>query len=199
MPLKVSSEVQWQDVSAGKDFTCAIDARQSLYCFGGGAQGQLSDNVTAPGHFEDEPTPVPAGGNWDEVSAGGSSALGLKDGNLWSWGGNEFGQRGDGTQNQVTPYPSFVPAYAGQWKQISAGETFSCGVLFSHEGLCWGDPRFGVLGRPGVNGPSLVPEYISSVKNSTNLGYDPESTGTSIGVIIGAVMVGFVGALVLSK
>ena len=107
-------------VSAGWGHTLAITTDGSLWAWGWNEFGQLGDGTTIDRH-----TPVHIMDDVVAVSAGGfpsSHALAITtDGSLWAWGGNYFGQLGDGTtidrhtpMNIETPTlpppPTFNPA-----------------------------------------------------------------------------------------
>ena len=95
LPVRIMEDVA--SVFGGLDFTMAITLDGGLWTFGVNHHGQL-------GIGEAEPS-------WDRgvypqrilenvmYSAGGAShGLALDgDGNIWSWGRNDYGQLGDGT------------------------------------------------------------------------------------------------------
>jgi alpha-tubulin suppressor-like RCC1 family protein len=72
------------------------------------------------------------------IAAGGGHALALaKDGSVWSWGNNEYGQLGDGTtDSSITPQrASRIPPMGS----IAASSGHSLG-LDRHDALwVWGD------------------------------------------------------------
>jgi alpha-tubulin suppressor-like RCC1 family protein len=93
-------------IDAGDYHTCAIKSG-ALYCWGWNSKGQLGDNTTTN---RTTPTLVANGAMGNSgvsaVAAGGwEHTLGLKDTTcLFAWGGNAYGQLGDGTTaNSTTP------------------------------------------------------------------------------------------------
>jgi alpha-tubulin suppressor-like RCC1 family protein len=95
------------EVAAGIFHTCAGKADGTLWCWGWNGNGQLGD-----WSFELETTPV-------QVTALGASVVGFAagvdhtcaheaDGTLWCWGHNQYGEVGDGTQ-QDRVQPAQVP------------------------------------------------------------------------------------------
>ncbi|MGK4567408.1 RCC1 domain-containing protein [Flavobacterium sp. 3HN19-14] len=72
---------------------------------------------------------------WKEFSTGMYHTLAIKeDGTLWAWGFNQFGQLGDGTENN-----SVVPVQVGtsnDWKMVNAGGAFSMAI--KNNGTLWG-------------------------------------------------------------
>lgn len=87
--------------------TLALLADGSLWAWGSGAYGQLGD-----GSRRDAVSPVavdvPAGVRFTEVSSGGDASYAIDaTGALWTWGGNQHGQLGDGTTlERLTPGPT---------------------------------------------------------------------------------------------
>jgi alpha-tubulin suppressor-like RCC1 family protein len=80
--------------------------------------GQLGDNTST-----NKSTPVTtfAGGtNWKQVVGGYSGTSAIKtDGTLWTWGLNNYGQRGINNTNVIyTPVTTF--AGGSNWKQVCA-------------------------------------------------------------------------------
>jgi len=85
-------------VSAGEEFTMAVNADNYLYAWGANWAGQLGD-----GSVIDRHNPVRIMANVLSVSAGHSHTLALNvDRILLAWGNNRFGQIGDGTRSHRT-------------------------------------------------------------------------------------------------
>lgn len=79
-----------------------------------------------------------------------------RDGGVACWGGNAFGQLGDGaTANRTAP--ADVPGL-GRVARIAAGSKHTCAVTAAGAVLCWGSNADGQLGdgttvsrpRPGA-------------------------------------------------
>lgn len=72
------------------------------------------------------------------VAAGVDHSLAiLDDGSVWSWGGNDFGQLGDGSY--VTRFrPVQVTGLAGRAVSVAAGDQFSVAVLDDGSVWSWG-------------------------------------------------------------
>ena len=80
------------------------------------------------------------------ISAGGRHSLALaKDGSVWAWGNNEFGQLGDGTHE--TRGEPFRVAGVDHLCQISAGYDHSVALRDDGSVLAWGDNNLGQLGN----------------------------------------------------
>jgi alpha-tubulin suppressor-like RCC1 family protein len=89
---------------------------------------------------------------WRHVGGGHASSCGIKrDGTLWCWGDNSFGQLGTGS---TTPEP--VPAQVGtdtDWEQVSVAWYHACASKLDGELWCWGQ----VPGLAASMTPALVP------------------------------------------
>jgi hypothetical protein len=70
----------------------------SLWTWGHNVFGQLGDNTTVS---KKSPVTTAGGGtNWNNIAAGNEHILATKrDGTLWTWGRNLYGQLGDNTPN----------------------------------------------------------------------------------------------------
>lgn len=69
------------------------------------------------------------------VSAGGGHNIVLSsDGNVWSWGGNWWGQLGNGTETHEAK-PAKVHGLSGTVKQVSAGTSYT--IVVKHDGTVW--------------------------------------------------------------
>lgn len=87
--------------------TLALLANGSLWAWGSNAYGQLGD---ASRHSAPSPirVPVPPGVHLRAISSGGDASYAIDaHGVLWTWGGNQHGQLGDGTTlERLTPRPT---------------------------------------------------------------------------------------------
>jgi alpha-tubulin suppressor-like RCC1 family protein len=70
------------------------------------------------------------------------------DGTVACWGGNEYGELGNGTTE-----PSTVPVAViglSSATEISVGSYHTCAVLADGTAACWGDGESGQLGHQGI-------------------------------------------------
>ena len=95
-PVQVGTENNWKSVSAGWYYTAAIKTDGTLWTWGRNDRGQLGDGTTT-----DRSSPVKIGDRWSAVSSNNDECahtVAIRgDGVVWSWGGNNAGQLGDGT------------------------------------------------------------------------------------------------------
>lgn len=94
-PIKID-DGPWSSVSAGATHVLAIREDGTLWAWGGNGHGQLGEGGTCP--QSNVPLQLADRGPWALVTAGANHSLAIKkDGTLWSWGQNNYGQLGDGT------------------------------------------------------------------------------------------------------
>jgi alpha-tubulin suppressor-like RCC1 family protein len=169
-PSAVSGGLLFTAIAAGGSHTCGLTAAGVAYCWGANGSGQLGDGTTTSRNV---PTSVLAGGvAFRSLQAGRNYTCGLStQGYLYCWGGNDFGQFGDGTRNANT-----VPALAGggsAWSGlgVSAAEDLytasgldelsghTCATDASGSAFCWGGNHFDQVGTAT---PSVYYDYETS-------------------------------------
>ncbi|MCP4753859.1 MAG: hypothetical protein GY866_23490 [Proteobacteria bacterium] len=144
-------------IQAGNSSSFAIKPDGSLWGWGSNGVGQLgigsqSSQATSAVRIGDE-------NNWLRVDSGMSHTLALKkDGRIWSWGGNWYGQLGLGDEEA-----RIVPHQIGNdrdWISISSGGAASFGI--KSDGSLW---TWGKSYETQGNGTSIdrnVPAQIGS-------------------------------------
>ncbi len=121
VPVQIGTLTTWQTavgaLSAGGDFTLALQTSGQLYAWGTNGNGQLGDASTTT---RSTPTLIGSATTWSKVAPGSSFSATLRtDGTLWTWGLNSSGQLGDGSLVQRT-----APVQVGtdtNWQSLSAG------------------------------------------------------------------------------
>jgi alpha-tubulin suppressor-like RCC1 family protein len=108
-PLSLTQR-KWENVSSGYDHTCATTADRSLACWGSGWAGKLgigtTDTRKGPVFVAWGPRRGGQYSVWsNKVTAGLHHTCAVKtDNTLACWGGNGFGELGDGTRtNRLEP------------------------------------------------------------------------------------------------
>lgn len=156
--------LRFVDVTAGETFGCAVADDANLYCWGSDSNGQSGDG-DGPANPSPVAVPVPAGETgWARVAAGSLQVCGVTvAGNLYCWGGNSYGQVGDGNWNTPMPFvtavdTSAVPA-GTKWAVPSMGDNHSCAISTAGDVYCWGRDSKEQLGD-GVAEPPL-PSKVS--------------------------------------
>jgi alpha-tubulin suppressor-like RCC1 family protein len=134
-------------ISAGSDFALALRSDGIVFAWGSGHLGQLGNSGT------DSAVPVKIAGlsHVTGIAAGWDASLATENGgtsavtSVWAWGGNDYGQLGDGTTvgrgtpERVTGLPASV---AG----VSAGGRFAMVLGADGSVWDWGTNELGQLG-----------------------------------------------------
>ena len=150
--------VEWRQVAAGISHTCAIAIDGRVYCWGDGGAGQLGDGVLGS-HF----APAMVINTGGALYANGKTIVGLaanaantcalvSDGRVYCWGGNSYGQLGDGTTINRSAPTAVVDSgnmlYAGGKAVVSlaVGQHHTCALVSDGRVYCWGRNDHGQLG-----------------------------------------------------
>jgi alpha-tubulin suppressor-like RCC1 family protein len=152
-------------LSSGSAHTCAVTTGGGVKCWGYDVHGQLGD-----GAVSDSSVPVDVVGlssGVSSVAAGAEHSCAVTTiGALKCWGGNYFGQLGDGTTgypNMPTDLRSSVPVgvvgLASGVVSVAAGYADSCAVTTSGALKCWGYNYQGELGN-GTLGEDRAPTDV---------------------------------------
>ncbi len=144
--------VSFTQTSAGLGFALALGSDGNLYSWGGNTNGQLgrTPTSTTPANQPGKVT-MPAGvRQFTQISAGYAHSLALgSDGNLYSWGGNTYGQLGR-TISDTTPAASLpgivTPPTGVRFTQFSAGNGYSLALGSDGNLYSWGSNSTGQLG-----------------------------------------------------
>jgi alpha-tubulin suppressor-like RCC1 family protein len=147
-----------QQVSTGRDHTCAVKKDGSLWCWGRNDFGQIADGTTT---YQSTPNQVKnLGTSVASVSAGSfHTCVVKKDGSLWCWGGNDSGQLGDGsTTTRMKPVQ--VQGVGSSITLVSAGNRHTCSLTKQGSLWCWGKNNSGELGD-GSKQKRLNPVSVS--------------------------------------
>ncbi len=163
-PEPVPGSPKFERIFGGGTAECGITANLTAYCWGFNPGGALGDGTTINRAV---PTLVTGNLSFIMISNGTrpnnplTHTCGITiDGTAYCWGGNDFGQLGDGTTTQrLVPTPV---ATSDKFVAIGAGDTFSCGMRADRRVFCWGDNSLGQLGSGVAGGLSVVPVEVPS-------------------------------------
>jgi alpha-tubulin suppressor-like RCC1 family protein len=91
-------------LSVSANFACALKSNGTVYCWGENQKGQLGNNTTTNQNFATQVVGANGTGtlqNVEEIGTGNNVVCARKsDGTVWCWGGNDYGQLGQGTTDQ---------------------------------------------------------------------------------------------------
>lgn len=169
-PVPALGDLIFTSVSTGVYHTCALTIDSKAYCWGENSiYGRLGDGTVTV----DSTTPVPVSGGHDFVSlsAGMDHTCGITAvGILYCWGGNNYGQLGDGTR--VFSAVPIAVARGLIFTSVSSASFYTCGVTITGAVYCWGMPGFGQF--PAwfeSNTPILVSGNLSFFSISSGSGH----------------------------
>ncbi len=147
VPRARGGALRWVGLGAVLSVVGVTVGAAALRHYGGGRTTGDSGTalVAAP---TDAPVPL---GDVTAVALGGGSTAGghtcarLTDGTVRCWGGDTFGQVGDGAVAAARPRPVTVVDLSGV-AGLTAGAGHTCAVLTDGTARCWGRNEFGELG-----------------------------------------------------
>ena len=169
--IRYNSSLQQFEVYNGSSWSnivTTLSQTPPLYTWGTNNFGQLGDGTTT-----NRSSPVSVIGgitDWVQISAKGSNTAALRaNGEIWTWGRNNFGQLGDTT---ITNRSSPVSLVGGitDWKQVSVGNFHMSGLRGNGTIWSWGvgsSGRLGNLSTASVLSPvSVVGGYTDWIQLS---------------------------------
>lgn len=168
-PAPIASGQTFASVRAGGNETCGRDTGGTVYCW-----GYANDNVLTqaqpvqcrlrPVQFRYDaqctatPTQIQTTPALATVVPGWESMCGLTAaGAAYCWGGNAYGQLGNGTT--ATSTTPVAVAGGRTFATLASGEGFYCGIDTAGQVWCWGKNVNGQLGN-GTTTNSSVPTAV---------------------------------------
>jgi alpha-tubulin suppressor-like RCC1 family protein len=131
-------------IAAGFSHTCALTAGGGVTCWGNNYDGELGDGTRTERHAPVSVLGLASG--VAQIVAGFDHTCALTiGGGVKCWGGNYFGQLGDGTtRRRLTPVD--VTGLASGVNQITTRREHTCALTSAGGAKCWGDNEFGAIG-----------------------------------------------------
>lgn len=173
VPVTMPSGVTFSAISAGYQFSLALDTTGRAWSWGANFHGELGNGGTADGAV---PAPVagpsgnsPGGITFAALSAGYSGSVGLDTaGKAWAWGYNHDGELGNGTTTDST-VPTAVSMPSGvTFNSIIAGfSAHSVALDSAGRAWAWGDNQDGELGSGSSAPYSATPVAVSMPARAT--------------------------------
>lgn len=134
IPVQITSEMNWEKVSAGSYHSLAIKTDGTLWTWGFNGSDNLGLGTEYPGYVT-APVQIGTASDWLKISAGYDYSLAIKeDGTLWGWGKNNQGQLGNNMPGQ-TVYEPIQIGNGTSWQSVEAGYNFSFGI--KNDGSLW--------------------------------------------------------------
>lgn len=150
-------------LSSGEAYSISLQEDASILGWGENEFGQTTSlqkkKISTP---QEENT---HSNNWKSISAGAKHSNAIKeDGTLWSWGKNDSGELGDGTN--ISSNTQVQEATQSLWLFSSAGENHTLAIKNDATLWAWGDNYYGQLGD-GTRESKNTPIQISDQKWKT--------------------------------
>jgi len=187
-PVRIPGDNGFRDVAVAPTYTCAVDGRDRIRCFGKGKFGQLGRGRPIPDEGSGAeilavPEPIESDASFRSVSAGRYHVCGVtSEGGAVCWGRNDRGQLGHGTPGAEGATQSRVaharPRPVGgdeSWAELSVGQSYTCGRTNSGAVRCWGSNRGGVLGD-GTGEKRVDPAPLADDSTYDDLDASPAGT-----------------------
>jgi len=167
-PVQVGTDTDWAIASAGNTHSLGIKTDGSLWAWGPNASylGLGEDGYgwvetcTCCGEYEwwerppavTSPAQVGTHTDWEQALSGRGHSVGLRDGKLFTWGRNGYGQLGHGDKNEsvhTNETDRHTPTQVGtrsDWVSIGLGNFHSFGIRADGTLWSWGMNCCGELG-----------------------------------------------------
>ncbi len=156
-------------LAGGASHFIALQPDGTVWAWGSNNNGQLGDGSTSASPVPVRVAQLPA--NIVAVSAGGNHSMALtSDGNVWTWGRNDFGELGDGTTT-ARRTPVAVPGLTNV-AAIEMGSFHAAAIKRDGTVWTWGNNQFGQLGD-GTTTDRHSPVQVAGISNASKvaLGY----------------------------
>lgn len=159
VPTIVQGGLKFTAVSLSTWNACGITTGGEAYCWGLNGSGELGI-----GRMSDkEPVPAKVVGNhaWKSIAAAIAVSCGVaSDGRGYCWGGDSFGERGDGPDHCCDNRPEPVPVAGNQVFDMVDADWISCGIAGGHA-YCWGPGDQGGLGNGSLKDCDDAPTPVA--------------------------------------
>ena len=170
VPVQIGTDTDWQSISAGDNHSMAIKTNGTLWAWGSNGSGKLG--LGLPSGFQRVPVQVGTLSSWQSVCASLWHTHAIQtNGTLWAWGGNSWGQLGDGTTtNSSSPIQI---GNATDWASVSSSGAHTIALKTTGTIWTWGNNQSGQLGN-GSTISSNVPVQVGTGNTWTRVsgGYD---------------------------
>lgn len=165
-----------KQVALGWETILALEEDGTLYGWGNNAHKLLADGTTKNSESPEQimtDVNTMAISKWDNTNV----AVVKKDGTLWTWGLNDAGQIGDGTNTQ----PESPIQVMNNVKAVAVGNHFMAAIDTSGALWTWGDNSFGQLGDGSTtkaSQPHKVMEEVESIDLGKNFAVALKTDGS---------------------
>jgi len=137
-------------IATGGRHACRITAGRVI-CWGSNNHDQLGQRSDVP-DFNGNPGAASPDDGWTDIAAGVQHTCGVRNGAVYCWGENNFGQSAPNeTPSANVPITRVDLSSTSAAERVFAGGFVTCATTTAHEAYCWGDLAFARIGA----GPSM--------------------------------------------
>jgi len=158
IPTPIGLNMTWACVAAAADHTLGIRHDGTLWAWGNNDFGCLGKDPEGSPNIQ-SPLEVKPSTTWVSVAAGSRHTVAINsDGTLWAWGRNDYGQLGNGTQDD-----EYDPTQIGEddkWVSVSAGRNHTVAIKSDGTLWAWGEDDQQQLGNGEEEEGQLTPTQI---------------------------------------
>ncbi|HWJ49538.1 MAG TPA: IPT/TIG domain-containing protein, partial [Solirubrobacteraceae bacterium] len=164
VPVAVKGLTGVTAIAAGANFSLALLSNGTVMAWGSDEYGQLANgSIGEEQELSDVPVQVGTLTGVTAIAAGAEHGLALMgDHTVMAWGGDSYGEIGDGVVQPRQETPVAVSGLSGV-TAISAGTGDSVALLSNGSAMAWGVNEWGTLGNGVTGGPSDVPVAVSGL------------------------------------
>jgi alpha-tubulin suppressor-like RCC1 family protein len=145
-PTQLSTGTTWTEITAGNNYSLALDAGGNIWAWGAASYGQLGNGASA-GNIT-TPLQVSTGTVYTTVAAGTYHSLALDaGGNMWAWGYDDYGQVGNGSASAANVTVPEQTSTGTVYAAIAAGNYHSVAVDSNGNLWAWGYDARGQVGN----------------------------------------------------
>jgi alpha-tubulin suppressor-like RCC1 family protein len=164
VPVNVSVQENWADITTGRLTTCGVNTDGDAYCWGLNQYGEVGDTLLPLNTRQLTPNRVVGGIKFSSVVAGWLHTCGVSTtGTAYCWGNNTSGQLGIGIFDTVPHAKPVAVASSLQFRKIALSARATCGITVDDQLLCWGYNGLGQLGD-GTTTQRSAPTPVGSGK-----------------------------------
>jgi hypothetical protein len=160
VPVQIGTDM-WKSINTGQHYVMGIKTDGTLWAWGRNEYGVFGNGSTT--NQPNGPIQIGDENQWDNIAVFSDHTMAIKlDGSLWGWGGNFYGQLGDGT---VTS--RLVPTRIGtgnNWESVNSGYLTTHAI--KTDGTLWAS-GFNSSGQLG-DGTTLTRVTPVQIGTSTN-------------------------------
>ncbi len=166
---KISGISGVTDIDAGAEFSVFLKSDGSVWGVGKNDKGQMATALTT--EYISDPVQLSGVSGVTQISAGDDYVVALASDGIYTWGGNGYGQLGDGskTDNYVPTKLNITLPDGESFTDICAGGRFAMALTNLGNVYVWGDNGNGEYGLGNNDTDYYTPKLCTNLSNITAL------------------------------